>query len=66
MRHRFVRVEWLTWYRDETMCTMSEFRVYGSNMMNAMLVLIQSITHLQNTDFMRSDVTAGCEKRKRE
>ncbi len=46
MRHRFVRVEWLTWYRDETMCTMSEFRVYGSNMMNAMLVLIQSITHL--------------------
>ena len=33
-------------YRDETMCTMSEFRVYGSNMMNAMLVLIQSITHL--------------------
>ena len=46
MRHRFVRVEWLTWYRDETMCTMSECRVYGSNMMNAMLVLIQSITHL--------------------
>lgn len=46
MRNRFVRVEWLTWHRDETMCTMSEFRVYGSNMMNTMLVLIQSISHL--------------------
>lgn len=35
---RYVRVEWLSWYREETICTMTEFRVYGSNMMDAMLV----------------------------
>lgn len=43
MKYRFVRVEWLTWHRDETMCTMSEFRVYGNNMMNAMLVLMYGV-----------------------
>lgn len=38
MRDRYVRVEWVSWHRDETICTMSEFHVYGSDMMNAMMV----------------------------
>lgn len=46
MTSRFVRVEWLSWHRDETICTMSEFRVYGSNMMNAMLVFLLPFSHL--------------------
>lgn len=38
---KFVKVEWLSWYRNEAICTMSEFRVYGLNMMNAMLVFLK-------------------------
>lgn len=37
---KYIRVEWLSWYRDETICTMSEFRVYGLNTMDAMLVWV--------------------------
>lgn len=33
-----MRVEWVSWHRDETICTMSEFHVYGSDMMNTMMV----------------------------
>lgn len=34
---RYIRVEWVSWYRNEAICTMSTFCVYGSNMMNAVL-----------------------------
>ena len=37
LRGRYVRVEWLSWYRNEAICTMSQFRVYGNNMMNTVL-----------------------------
>ena len=32
-----MRVEWLSWYRNEAICTMSQFRVYGNNMMSTVL-----------------------------
>ena len=38
MRDIYVRVEWVSWHRDENICTMSEFHVYGSDMMNTMMV----------------------------
>ncbi|OAO17782.1 SAD1, spindle pole body-associated protein [Blastocystis sp. ATCC 50177/Nand II] len=34
---KYIRVEWVSWYRNEAICTMSTFCVYGSNMMNAVL-----------------------------
>lgn len=40
---------------------MTEFRVYGSNMINTMLVSSISINHSQQTDFTKNDIrSAGC------
>lgn len=33
-----MKIEWLSWYGNEAMCTMSEIRVFGSNMASTMLV----------------------------
>ena len=47
---RFIKVEWLTWYRNEAMCTMSEFRVYGSTMINTMLVRLYDDRELNDLE----------------
>ena len=39
-----MKIEWLSWYGNEAMCTMSEIRVFGSNMASTMLVQIYIIT----------------------